>query len=90
MAGMKGKLGMLAAMAMMMGDTGFIAPLKKDRKEIDFIPKQPPIPKGAKVYYFDEVGNCLYDVNHETAVFKCIAINKNSAKKKFDKFITNK
>lgn len=87
---MKKGLGMIAMAAALMADLN--SPLDNNSKtsmnDIDFTPKQPPIPKGAKIYHFDEVGNCLYDVEHETAVFKCIAINEKSAIKKFSKWLS--
>lgn len=95
MAGMKGKLGMLTAMAMMMGDTGFIPPLKKEKKQIDFTPKQPPIPKGCKEYFFNKEGEFYNGVDGRPPILKtdvvysCVASSNKSAKKKFDKFIIN-
>lgn len=90
MSKMKGLLAAIIPLALM-AENGFGQldnNSKLSEKDIDFTPKQPPIPKGAKVYYFDEVGNCLYDVEHDTAVFKCIAINERSAIKKFSKWLS--
>ena len=88
---MKKGLGMIAMAAALMADLN--SPLDRNSKSdlrpenIDVSPKEPIIPKGAKAYYFDEVGNCLYDVKH-TAVFKCIAINEKSAIKKFNRWLS--
>lgn len=89
---MKKSLGMIAMAAALMADLN--SPLDRNSKsnlrpeDINVKPKEPIIPKGCQKYYFDEVGNCLYDVKHETAVFCCIAINEKSAMKKFNKWLS--
>lgn len=91
---MKKMNNLLAAMiplALAANDFGHIGDRSNNLKPSDIIikPKEKPIPNGCKVYYFDEAGNCLYDVKHESAVFRCIAINKKSAIRKFNKWISS-
>ena len=91
---MKGKLGMLAAMAMMFENTGFAQSSLKP-KDIDTTTVQVPIPKGCKEYFFNKEGEFYNGVDGRPpilktdVVFKCVATSNKSAKKKFDKFITN-
>lgn len=77
---MKKGLGIIAMAAALMAD--FNAPMDRNSKtsinDIDFTPKQPPIPKGAKRYSFYE------------NEFTCIAINEKSAKKKYEKWLKSK
>jgi hypothetical protein len=59
--------------------------------DIDFSPKEPPIPKGCKEYFFTQNGGFSTDkMRKDECVFKCVAMNDKSAKKKFQKYITNK
>lgn len=53
--------------------------------DIDFTPKQPPIPKGCKEYFFNTLGDFL-NKNDGVYCFKCIAINDRSAIRKFEKW----
>lgn len=84
MSGMKGKLGMLAAMAMMFDSPGFS---QGNRKQLDFTPKEAPIPKGCKEYWFNSEGR-FYNgdgtrpILKTEVVFHCIAASDKSAKKK--------
>ena len=78
-------LGLIFA-SMMMADS-FHHSNTQELREIDLTPKVPPIPKGCKVWNFDEVGNCLYSVNSQNTKFSCIAINEKSAIRKFSKWL---
>ena len=76
MSGMKGKLGMLALMAGIMGDMNFAQVSKGSKKEIDFTPEQPPIPKGCKEYWFNSQGsfsNGGNSIPKSDVVYYCIA-----------------
>ena len=73
---MKGKLGILAAMAAIMG-SGYAEnsnPLRPE--DIDVSPKEPIIPKGCKKYVFKESFGTL----------EVIAMNEKSAMKKYNKW----
>ena len=76
---MKGKLGMLAVMAAMMGggyaeNSNDLAP-----QDIDVKPKEPIIPKGCKKYVFKESFGTL----------QVIAMNEKSAMKKYNKWVAS-
>ncbi len=92
MSKMRGLLAAIIPLALM-AESGFGMNDKRNNirpEDIDVKLKRSIIPKGCKKYYFDEVGNCLYDVKHDTAVFSCIAINEKSAIKKFSKWLADK
>ena len=96
MAGMKGKLGILAVMAEMMASSGYAKNSNSiSPKDIDTTPKQPPIPKGCKEYFFNKEGEFYNGVDGRPPILKtdvvysCVASSNKSAKKKFDKFIIN-
>lgn len=92
---MKGNkmLGMLAAMAIMSDGLGMPSTIEQKRKDkdIDTSPKNPPIPKGCKEYFFRENGTYHHTgidnkIRRDEVVFHCIAATKNSAIKKFKKY----
>lgn len=57
------------------------------RKPTICIPKEPPVPKGAKTYWFDEQGNFSSEqMRKDEVVFICIAINNKNAIKKYDRW----
>jgi hypothetical protein len=63
-------------------------PLMSDYDPIKF-PKEKPVPKGAKTYWFNEQGEFSTDHMLKTdCVFKCVAINDKSAIKKFKRWKT--
>jgi hypothetical protein len=46
-----------------------------------------PIPKGCKLYFFDQDGAFSTNANRkDLCVFKCIAVNERNAKNKFNKW----
>jgi len=56
-------------------------------KDINVTPKEPPIPKGCKEYFFDIDGNFSTErMLKSECVFKCVASNDNNAKRKFEKY----
>ncbi len=57
---------------------------------VNVTPKTPPLPKGCQYYHFNNNGG--YENNRsQYTVFSCIALNYNSARKKFNKWeSTNK
>ena len=61
---------------------------KTSINDIDFTPKEVPLPKGCKEYFFNSLGDFL---NHNDGVytFKCVAISDKSAIKKFNKWVNN-
>jgi len=88
---MKKGLGAIMMAAALMADLN--SPLDRNSKlsinDIDFKPKDPPIPNGCQYYYFDVLGDCRNWDNGEYE-FKCIAISQKSAQKKFDKWLKSK
>jgi len=61
--------------------------------EIDFTPKQPPIPKGCKLYWFSSNGeyesfNYIPVRTPDYVIYTTIASKEEIAIKKFNKFIS--
>ena len=84
--GMKDKMG-LFAMAAMLSATAEHNPMFDPIKPTIHIPKEPPVPKGAKTYWFDEQGNFSFEqMRKDEVVFKCVAINDKNAIKKYEKY----
>lgn len=54
----KGKLGMLAVMAGMMGSRCAENSNSLCPEDIDTTPKEPPVPNGCKRHYFNKYGEC--------------------------------
>jgi hypothetical protein len=55
-------------------------------KDLDLTPKQPPIPKGCKEYFFNIEGEFSTEqMRKDECVFKCIASNDRVAWEKFNK-----
>jgi len=86
---MKKNIALLAAFAMMGGLSANSQDIEIDNVGIK--PQNTPIPKGAKEYWFNENGGFSTEkMRRDEIVFKCIAINDKSAKKKFEKWkLTN-
>ena len=73
----------LLASAMMGG--GLAQPSSRRGEDIEPTKKEPPIPKGCKKYWFDEYGAySAYDTGD--IVFTCIALSRERAVAKFNKF----
>ncbi len=54
------------------------------------IPKEPPIPKGCKEYFFNKDGDFSNrHMRRDELVFKCVASNDKVAKKKFQKWLNS-
>ncbi len=86
MSRMKGLLAAMIPLALM-SENGF-GQLDNNSKlseaDIDFDPKQPPIPKGCKEYFFNKNGGFSNRyMRHDELVFKCVASNDKSAIRKF-------
>jgi hypothetical protein len=84
---MKGKLGLLAMTAALIGG-GFGMDNERNSirpEDIDTTPKEPVIPKGCSQYFFNKNGG-YNTVKDSYTVFVCIASNYKSAKKKFNKW----
>ncbi len=81
---MKGKLGLLTAMAIMSGglDVMGMGEGKSDKK-IDITPKVPPVPKGCQRYFFNANGGYNTELDVHT-VFDCVAASFKSAQRKFN------
>jgi hypothetical protein len=82
------RFGMIAMAAAFAGGLDGFSYGSKDKtriNEIDFAPKQPPIPKGCKEYFFNSLGDFL-NYNDGVYSFKCVAISDKSAIKKFQKW----
>lgn len=79
----------LLAMALMMG--GNMSDISQG--PIDIEPKNAPLPKGVKDYWFAADGRFANDttkpMRKDETVFHCIAVNDKSAKKKFKKWCEN-
>lgn len=80
---MKSKMLMLALMAGAFGGTANKSDLRSE--DIDTTPKEPPIPKGCKRYYFYDDGTFIHTQSYQS-VFNCIARTDKKAKEKFNKF----
>lgn len=82
---MKGKLGMLAVMAAMMG-SGYAENSNSIRPEdIDTSPKEKPIPKGCKRYYYNKNGICC---KSESEVY-FDAMKPSKAREKYERWLSN-
>jgi hypothetical protein len=56
-------------------------------KPVIHLPKEKPIPRGAKEYFFNAQGEFSTEQMLKTeTVFKCVAINDKSAIKKFERW----
>jgi hypothetical protein len=71
---MKGKIGLIATMAAIMG--GLDSPLMNEDYRPEVTHKEPPIPKGCKKYVYKESFGTL----------EVIAMNEKSAMKKYNKW----
>jgi len=61
-----------------------------DLDTVDIKPKNKPIPKGCKEYMFNKHGGFSTEkMRRDEVVFKCIALNDKSAKKKFSEWESN-
>jgi hypothetical protein len=76
----KSKLLALTAMAFaFMGNYG-VSSERLDKEP----PKEPPIPKGCKVYWFTQAGELsMTEWQHPIVCYKIIALNEKSARRKF-------
>ena len=84
--GMKDKMGLLAMAAMMSATAEYNPMFDLDEPRV-YIPKEPPVPKGAKTYWFDGQGNFSSEqMRKDETVFTCIAINDKNAIKKYDRW----
>jgi hypothetical protein len=82
MAGMKGKLGMLALMgALFSGGAENSNPLRP--QDIDPRPPKKPIPKGCQRYFFNEDGPCPEPM----AKIYFDAMTPKNARKKYEKWL---
>jgi hypothetical protein len=82
---MKGKLGMLAIMTAMMGsgyaeNSNSILP-----EDIDTTPKEKPVPKGCKRYYYNKNGICC---KSESEVY-FDAMKASKAREKYERWLSN-
>lgn len=85
---MKKNMALLAAMAIMFDPRSFGQ--GQPENKIDFSPANKPVPKGCKEYWFNKNGGFSTEkMRHDKIVFKCHALNDNSAKKKFKKWEDN-
>lgn len=83
----KDKLGLLAMAAMMSSTARYDDPMFDIHDPTLYIPKEPPVPKGVKTYWFDEQGNfSSVQMRKDEVVFKCVAINDKNAIKKYKRW----
>jgi hypothetical protein len=75
-------LALMLAVGMMVNESVVVP---DDAKDIKATPKQPPIPKGCKEYFFNAQGEFSTErMRKDECVFICVASNDKNAKKKFN------
>ena len=79
----------LMAISAMGEFTGISSDNKAFISDIDSPPKNAPIPKVAKEYFFSEDGR-IFHADNIAACYSCISINKKSARRKFLKWLEQK
>lgn len=83
-------LALMMAMAAITGDSMMKGNNwnKVQDKDLDLAPKQPPLPKGCKEYFFNINGGFSTEkMLRSEVIFKCVASNEKTARKKFDKWV---
>lgn len=86
---MKSKIHEIALMVALMASSGENVFMSGNSEEATiYLPKEPPVPKGCKEYFFDKYGWYSTEkmLKSET-VFKCVALNNKSAKKKYQNWL---
>lgn len=82
---MKSKLHELLIISALLGESGNVSPINP--KQVTGKLPNKPIPKGCKEYFFNQDGDFSTErMLKSECVFKCVASNDKTAKKKFDKW----